>query len=193
MVRFYLIPVISPNGIRGPKYLTWRGGPAAPLFPVMTASFRDYGQEPTMLVAIDIADADDLTLSSQVDVTKFSDNLDTQLQGRLATMQAAIEALNIPGDLLTVNTTDRQVIRGIMGVFAVAQCMQGAGYSIFAGGLTLTSTVGQIPAAPRQALMDCCDRLNYDRTGITGASTIRQILVKIAQQAAPSPMLGVTV
>lgn len=195
MVRFYLTPVETnpaTNG-RGPKYFAYRGDPDAPALVSSPWQARDYGNEPLMLVAADTADSDDALLAAQTDITKFADDLDTQLGARLAAMQAALEALNLPAQMLTATTTDRQVIRGIMAIFSVAQCMQGKNFNIFAPGITLSTTLSAIPAPARQALQDCATFLGYDQMGITLASTVRQLLTKLVQQASPSPMMGVTV
>lgn len=146
-----------------------------------------------MLVAGDVSDPDDATLSALADVTKFADNLDTQLGAQLAGMQTALEALNLPAQMLTATVTHRQVIRGIMACFSVAQCMQGKGFRVFGAGITLSTLLSALPVAARQALQSCATEMGYDQTGITLASTIRQVLTLVVQQASPSPMLGVTV
>lgn len=195
MIRFYLVPVeVDPiSGRRGPKYLAYRGDPDPPALVSSGWQARDYGSSQLMLVATDASDVDDAALVSQPDVTKFADNLDTVLGARLATMQAALETLNLPAQMLTAATTDRQVIRGIMAIFAVAQCMQGKNFNIFAGGVTLATTMGSLAAAPRTALQDCAATLGFDISTITLASTVRQVLTVLVQQASPSTMMGVTV
>lgn len=200
MIRFYLVPVETANNRRGPKYFPYRGDPDPPAL-VTTGDdgsgiqwqARDYGDEPSMLLAANTSDADDATLAAQVDVTKFADNVDAQLGAQLAAMQNALEALNLPAQMLTAGTTHRQVVRGIMAIFAVAQCMQGKGFRVFGGAVTLSTTMGSLAAAPRQALQSCATSLGYDITGITLASTVRQVLTLLVQQGSPSPMLGVTV
>jgi hypothetical protein len=195
MVRFYLVPVEIGTGgnTRGPKYFPWRYDADPPALIQEPSQQRDYGNEPLMLLASDLTDAEDATLSAQIDVTKFADNLDLALGADLARMQSALEALKLPAQMLTAATTYRQVIRGIMGIFLIAQCMQGKGFNVFAAGVTLSTTLNSLSAAVRTALTDCATSLGFDTTGITGASTVRQVLTAIANQASPSPMLGVTV
>lgn len=195
MIRFYLVPVETSNAgaRRGPKYFPYRGDPDPPALVASGMEARDYGNEPSMLVASDLTDADDNLLKAQPDVVKFADNLDQQMGPDLATMQAALEALNLPAQMVGVNTTHRQVIRGIMAIFAVAQCMQGKGFNVFGGGVTLATTMGALSAGARNALQQCAIGLGYDITGITLASTVRQLLTMLVQQGSPSPMLGVVV
>lgn len=192
-VRFYLLPVEGSSGRRGPKYFPYRGDPDAPALIQANWNARDYGDEPLMLLAADLDDATSALLDGQADVTKFADDLDAQLGAQLAEMQNALEALNLPAQMLTSATTHRQVIRGIMAILTVAQCMQGKGFQVFGAGVTLATTLGAMPVAARQALQDCATSQGYDTTGITLASTVRQMLTKLVQQASPSPMLGVTV
>jgi hypothetical protein len=200
VIRFYLVPVEAAPGFTGPKYFPYRGDPDPPALVQLGddglsihKEARTYGGEPSMLLCANTTDADDATLAALVDVTKFADDLDTQLGPRLAAMQTALEALNLPAQMLTTATTDRLVIRGIMAIFSVAQCMQGKGFNIFSAGVTLSTQLSALPVAARQALQDCAAFLGYDETGITLASTVRQLLTKLVQQASPSPMLGVTV
>lgn len=192
MIRFALVPVVTVGASRGPAYFAWRDGPA-PLFPGVRWEARDYGDEPSMLIASNMSDVDWTTLGAQAGVTRFADDLDTPVgAAALAAMQASLDALNLPGNMVTATTTHRQIVRAVLGVFALLQCMQGKGYRVFNTGITLATTMGALPVMARRALSDCADTLGYDQTGITLASTVRQVLVKIAQQASPTPMLGVS-
>jgi hypothetical protein len=197
MVRFYLVPaesvVFGGQAARVPKY-----GPlsATPLVAGGTRwEARDYGVQPTFLVAFDNTAAEDTALDARADVTKFADVLDDPLGARLAEVQAGLEALNLPAQMVTAATTHRQVIRGVMGIILVAQCMQGKGRDIFAPGITLATTMAQIAAAPRGDLNSCMTTVGFATiaASATGATTVRQLLSAIAQTASPSPMLGVTV
>jgi hypothetical protein len=184
--RYFLVPAVVVNGTRGPKYFTLTvrhqmvpGTVLAQWEPI------DFGNEPSILVATDISDAESATLAGMADVTKFADDLDTPLGGRLAAMQAALEALNLPAQMLTAATPDRTIVRGIMVIFNIGQCMQGKGFNIFAPGITLPTTMGSLSAAARTALTDCVDSFGYDRAGITLASTVRDLLTKLATQTPP--------
>lgn len=193
MIRFYLVPVITAGTTRGPKYFGWRFGPA-PLFTVGWEA-RDYGTQPSMLLAADMTNPDDATLVAPGDVTKFADDLDQPLGADLAAMQSALSALNLPGQMLTVNTPHRKVVRGIMGIFAVAQCMKGKGRDIFAASVTLNTTMAQIAVAPRTDIDACMRTAGYVAIAdaATGATTVRDLLTSIANVANPSRMMGVTV
>jgi hypothetical protein len=191
MLRYFLVPAVVVNGTRGPKYFTLTarhqtipGTVLAQWEPI------DFGNEPSMLVGTDISDAESATLAGMVDVTKFADDLDTPLGARLVAMQSALEALNLPAQMLTAATLDRTIVRGIMVIFNIGQCMQGKGFNIFAPGITLATTMGSLGAAARTALTDCVDSFGYDRSGITLASTVRDLLTKLATQ--PPPRVSAT-
>lgn len=200
-VRFYLVPIEEvsrgPGTARGPKYFAWRFDPDPPaLVAGVQWAMRDYGLEPTALLAADVDAAQHTLLTSQADVTAVPANLDAQLGANLATVQAALENLHIPGDVLTASNTYRQVLRGTMAIFSLAQRFNGklgnAG-RLFPAGITLSTVYSDLSANVRQNLQDAASELGYDYSGITLASTVRDVLKKIASQQAPSPMLGVTV
>lgn len=201
--RLYLVPVETnpANGARGPKYFPYRFDPDPPALiqtgddgqNVVFDSVR-YGDEPQMLIAANVSNADDAALAALADVVKFADTLDSAVgAAALAGLQAALDAMKIPGSLVTANTTWRVVARGIIGIFGIAQCMQGKKRNIFAGGVTLATTMSQIPAAPRTDLQACCTSLGYDISSVTGGTTVRQLLVVIATQTSPRTLLDVTI
>jgi hypothetical protein len=186
VIRIFLVPAVVVNGTRGPKYFTLTaqhqtvpGTVLAPWEPI------DFGNEPSILVATDISDTESATLEGMPDVTKFADNLDTPLGTRLGAMQAALEALNLPAQMLTAAVHDRTIVRGIMAIFGIGQCMQGKGFNIFAPGITLATTMRNLSAVARAALAACIDSFGYDRTDITLASTIRDLLTQLATQTPP--------
>lgn len=197
MVRFYLVPVEVGNipvpNARVPKYSPFS---ATPLVAANTQwQARDYGMQQTMVLALDNTAAEDAALAAQPDVTKFSDNLDTPLGSRLAAMRDALELLNMPAHMLTGSSTDRVVLRGVLGIFMVAQCMQGKGRDIFTAGVQLSTTMASIGAAARNDLAACMQAVGFGAIAdaATGSTTVRDLLASIATTASPTPMLGVAI
>lgn len=195
MIRYYLVPVVvGATGVRGPKYFNFRGAPAPVLFPSALFDLQHYGPEPSMLLCSDMSDPDDALLAAQSDVTKMADNLDSQVgAANLAPLQAALAANQLPGGMVTAATTYRKVVRGIIGIFAIAQCMAGKGQPILGVGVTLNTVLSALPGQQEVTLMACGTGQGYDLSGITLASTIRQFLVTIANQASPITLLDVVV
>lgn len=203
-VRLCLIPVEeSLDGLRrGPKYIAWEGDPDPPaLISGVRRGMMPFGFEPTALLAADLTAPQVSSLSAQTDVTMIPANLDNQLGANLATVQAELEALNIPADALTASYTFRQVLRGIVAIFLVAQRFkklrglpaQNAGSRLFPAGITLASTLGDISAGARQDLAAAASALGYDYAGLTLASTLRQVLKQLATQTSPINFLGVDI
>lgn len=202
-VRFYLVPLEegmnpgSGNPVRGPKYFAWPYDPDPPAL-VMSVPWemRDYGREPTALLAADLSPGDHALVAGMSDVTAVPVNLDAQVGANLATVQTALESLNIPADTLLATHTYRQVLRGVMAIFALAQRFNGrlgqAG-RLFPSGVTFATTLGDLSQTVREELKEAAQSLGYDYSGLTGASTMRDVLKAIARQQSPSPMLGVIV
>jgi hypothetical protein len=198
-VRFYLVPIETvdrPEGgtYRLAKYFTVSRVPRASDLLSVRWQMVDFGFEPTALVAADVTTAQNTSLAAQSDVTVIPANIDNTLGANVATVQSKLEALNIPADNLVAGATYRQVLRGVIGIFLIAQrfsAMQNG--RLFPPGITLSTTLGDLSQATRQKLIDAADQLRYDRSGLDLTSTLRQVLKQIANQQSPTTMLGVSV
>jgi hypothetical protein len=95
----------------------------------------------------------------------------------------ALEALSIPAQWVISGMTYRTVLRTIVGMANFAQRCEGINPS---ARLSLTGnldkTFSQLPAATRSVLTTASDSLGLDRSGVTGATTLREILRILAQQ-----------
>jgi hypothetical protein len=198
--RICLVPlfeVTKPSGsiYRGPKYFDdGRDAPDPPLFPSVPYELRDFGLEPTGLLAANLTTAQASTLNAQPDVTLIPANLDNQIDGQLNNVVAALESLHIPGDALDATNTYRQVVRGVVAIFAVAALFhQEANARLFPAGITLSTTLGDLSQAIRNQLQAAATELGYDYDGLTLQSTLRDVLKKLATQQAPFTMLNVTI
>lgn len=193
-VRFFLWPVETNGASRGPKYLPWRYDPDPPALLNVPWSPLDFGLEPTALIAADVDAAQLATIAAQLDITVIPSNLDLQVGANLATVQASLELLNIPGDFVTAGNTYRQVLRGLIAIFSVAQRFNGLGNGrLFPAGITLATTLGAVSVSVRQQLQEAAEAKDYDYSGLTLSSTLRDVLKKLASQQAPGAMLGVTI
>jgi hypothetical protein len=193
-IRLCLIPIEGdPN--RGPKYFAWRNDPDPPaLFDGVDWAMMDFGLEPTALLAASMTAGQVSTLAGLSDVTMIPVNLDNTLSGNLATVQAALESLHIPADALTAGTTYRQVVRGIIAIFAVAQRFHGRhNGQLFPAGITLSTTLGDLSQVVRNELKASAEELGYDYSGLTLTSSLRDVLKKLATQQAPGELLGLAI
>lgn len=193
MIQYYLIPAtINYAGFRAPKYTdpVTKGGPLPVGTPV---DWLDFGQEPTFIVAIDTDAATHATIGSQPDVAQFPVNIDQNVgAANLATVQAKLEQFNIPGDAVTAATLYRTILKGVTAIFDVMQryAAISANALVFDASTNLDRTLGSIPAAIRNNLQLACDQLGYDTSGLSGSSTIRDLLKKLATQPSHLQLLG---
>lgn len=198
-IRLFLVPaeqITTPLVARGPKYFRWRFDPDPPGVAVGDNAFFDFGADDTFLVACDVTAAELSALQALSDVTVIPANLDNQLGANLATVQAELEALGLPADQLTATRTYRQVLRGVVAIFTVAQRFQYLDASdgrLFPPGITLNTTVGSLSQATRDTISQAVNDAGYTLTGVTGATTLRQVLNQLASQPSPIVLLGMTI
>lgn len=186
-LRVYFVPVIG-DGLtiatpRRPKYIS---GVIAGAFQCM-----DYGNEPTMLVAAEVTNAEHTAIAANPDVVVVPANLNNTIGVNLAAVQAALDSLNIPADWITSGMTYRTVLKWIALLFLLCQRFQGlVGGRLFPAGITLNSTVGDLTVNVRQKLLQAAGSLHLDTSAITLAMTIRVALKTLANQISLPISLG---
>jgi hypothetical protein len=182
-LNLYVMPIVgtgtSRSDPRRPKYSTT-------IFPALQWGMFDYGNEPWCLVGVvDIDVPTDSTLSGEPDVLALPANLDQAIGSGAALTRArtGLESVNIPGTWLTAANTWRDAVRFVGAVCQFAQRYQGATGGVwFTGGVTLASTFNSLPQAARDGLTVAAESFGFDTSGITGTSTLRQILLSVGQQ-----------
>lgn len=184
-IRIYLMPTIGAgtahDAIR-PKYQD------LVLANTAESDVYAFGDEPQcIVVAYDIQAAGHTELAGQADVLALPANLDQVIGAQLGTVQTALDDRNIPSQWVADIHTYRQVLRVIIQVFRFWQRAQnfraeGTVTPLFGGTVTLATRFNQLPVAVRTRLTNTADSLGFDRSGMTGAITIRQILKAMADQ-----------
>jgi len=110
-------------------------------------------------------------------------------------LKTNLEALGFPAGWVTTSHAPRDVLR-----FVRQGCNFYARYAVFAGsgkvrlfgaGITLDSTIGQLPAGVRANLLATSDSFGFDRTGITNTTTLRAALRLLWPQFPSATILGV--
>lgn len=178
--RFYLVPTMGAGTFadpRGPRYFI-NNAVAGPW------SAMDYGLEPWMIVGANLSATDEANLIGQPDVFALPVNLDQTLTAeQVATVQAKLDAINMPSAWVSTTNTWRQVAKAVMGVMAFMQRVS-VGYqaALFSGSVSLGTTYSQLPLAVRNELQAAANSFNLDTSGMTGATTIRQMLRQVGQQ-----------
>lgn len=182
VTRIYIVPAETiPAGQR------FAGGrrPAyvRDLDPIPTYRCMDYGMEPVFLLACDVDATQHATLAAQSPITVVPADLSTVVGANAAAVEAAIESWSIPANWVTSGMTYRQVLKGVATLLQFAQRLHGMfGVRAFPPGITLNTTVAQLTQAQRDKLAAVSDSFGWDRSGVTGATTMRQLLRGAAQQ-----------
>jgi hypothetical protein len=175
-VRFCLVPeIVDANGYRRPKYFDTLGVPEW--------NAMDYGLQPVFLVVSDLTQAQVDSLTANPDVTAVPLNLDNTVGANLATVQSALEALNIPGNWITSGNTYREVLKVVAKIFRFMQRFHALNLvALFGSGITLDTTISQLTAAQKLRLTNTSDNLGLDRSAIVVTTTIRQALKIVGDQ-----------
>ena len=144
----------------------------------------DYGLQPVFLALCEVDAAQHGLIAAQQNVTVIPANLSgTVGAGARAAVEAALEGWKIPGNWVTAAMTYRQVLKGVATIFQIAQRLHGMfGVEAFPSGVTLSTTMAQLTQGQRNALQAVVDSFGWDRSSITGATTMRQFLRAMAQQ-----------
>ena len=193
-VELYLIPIthLSLGGggsYNVPKYLPHRFNPAEPGLEGVRWAWVTYLLEDIGFIIADVTTAQDSQLSGYSDVLVIPplDNQITKVPQRKR-VRAALEDVMIPGLWIDVGMTYREIVRTVLNLFSFhgrfVALIQGR---VFDGSLDLDMTVGDIPQAKRDKLQEAADGFGLDYSGVTGATTIRQLLKGMADQFADEP------
>jgi hypothetical protein len=196
LMSYTLLTDANGNKNYGPKYLPRRFPNPDMLAGLEGLEGRNmrYGDELVGLVALDVTPAQHTILTGPADVTAIPLNLDNQLGANVATVQTNLETLKIPAENLQASFTFRQVVRAVAFIFEVVQILRGKGLGLLFGpGVTLATTLGALPQAVRDGLQEAAISKGVDYSGLTGASTLRQALRTVANNAVPFTFLGVEI
>jgi hypothetical protein len=151
----------------------------------------DYGSEAVYLIRTNLTADQRAALQSQPDAMVLPINLDNQVSGlALTTIQAKLEAVNLPAHWITTDMTYRQVVRGFRRVITFMQRWQGLHGEtdrLFGGVVTLDTRLNQLTAQQRQKLSAVADSFGIDRSTVTNTMTIRQVLRLLADQLPDDP------
>ncbi len=152
----------------------------------------DYGLEAVMLIAADIQAADHTTISANADVVSIPANIDANLTAAGVTQtKAALEAINIPAEWVTTALTYRQVLKQVAKVFQFFQRLHGLGAGqVFTGGVNADTVFSSLPQAAKLSLSAAADSFGFDKTTVSGSSTLRQIFKAMADQFSGSINFG---
>lgn len=178
--HLYLVPIVGGGTDADPR--------TAKYLPALGVKWGmiDYGFQPFALAAADVDGATDTSLQANGDVTKIPDNLDNLLgAGAVSAVQTALENRNIPAGWVTSALSYRTVLRTIWGFFAFLQRYAVISHNtnpIMVSSINLDTQFNQLPSNAQTNLINTAASLGLSSAGITGTSTIRQILKNISDQ-----------
>lgn len=138
------------------------------------------------LAGMRVTAAQHATIAADPEVTAIPANLSNNVGGALNATQNRLEAMNLPAGWVTSGTTWRQVLSRVIRMLHLRRQVR----TLFSDGVTLDSTFNSLPAGKRAALVAAADRLNIDRSDLTGASTLREILAALGGRGPALTLLG---
>jgi len=156
--RVYVCPlVLDASGTRVPKYIHSAS---------LDYSLIDAGKRNLCIVVADVDEAQHTTLSNQTDVVSVPANLDnTFTAGAVTSFKARLDQLNLPIAWVDTNTTYRQALRVLAGIFLLAQRFHGmTGLDLFTQ-LDNDIQIKNAPLATRQKIGLAMDSL-AEMTGV---------------------------
>ena len=201
-IRYFIVPIErhtdAGGGVkRGPQHFAWKfdQDPANSLPSSVQWSMIDYGLVDVGVVAANVTAAQVTTMTAFSDVLVIPANINNNLNAAaVSAAQTFLENINVPAGWVSTSLTYRQVLRTITGMFLYMQRVTAiAGLALDWQSVSLGTQVQNIPLAWRNAMQQAADELHYDYTGITGTSTLRQVLKSMADDWGAAPIyFGIT-
>lgn len=190
--RLYFVPIIRRGRpvYRIPKYF-WhpRSGyeGLAELEGVQHSHQLNHKLEDLFLLVADLDTTQEAALTAQADVIQIPADLDNQIPNVIVRdiVRSFLENVFIPAQWVTVGMTYRTILRVVIGLWRFRERLQHfVGVALFAAQIDLDKTVSEMPIKIQTALADAADALYLDYSGVTGSTTIRQLLYGAGQQFA---------
>jgi hypothetical protein len=191
-LRLYFVPVVHVAVPRYecPKYFPHRFNPPTAGLENVSHAWTTYLLEDVGLIAADVTTAQHSIVAAQTDVIALPVNLDVTLNaGAVNAAQAALEGWNVPANWVTTGMTYRQVVRTVVRMWRFhARMVAMSNGRLFDGTVTLSTALASLPLAARNRLKSVADSYGLDYSGVTNATTVRQLLKAMADQFADDPV-----
>lgn len=176
---------IGPTGqdVWCPKYLEVLGD--------ITWGSIHYGGHETLFYA-DLTPAQHTQLAAQSDTIQFPADLDANLtNGQVTGARAYLDSIDVPSGWVNTNRTVRDVIRGIAGIFLLAQRVRGISRQSFFDVLprNINRAFNTLSGAARSTLQQAASDLQLDVSGLTGSNTLRDFLQLAGQHWLSKPIV----
>lgn len=186
-IRYYILPITQNGVYRGPKYFVSRASETGIVCPW---AIKDYGLINECVICADILDEDHTSLSGNSDVMSLPLNIDnTMTQGAVNQAKTFLENYGIPAGWITASQTYRDVLRTVTAFFLYVQRVTNIlGRAITLTGGALDTQIKNIPTDVRNALQQAAAEAGLDYSGVTGNTTVRQVLKLFADAWGTKPI-----
>lgn len=190
MIRFYIVPIERSGSQRGPQYFKWPRDPDPANSIDVPWSMKDYGLVDVGVVAADVTTAQHNQIVAHTDVLAIPTNLDNTLNAAaVTTARNFLEALNVPAGWVGQGDTYRAVLRSVTAIFLYMQRVTAiTGTTVDWVNVPLSTQVRNIPTVWRDAMTQAATELGYDYSGVTGTTTLRQVLKSMADAWGDAPI-----
>jgi hypothetical protein len=191
-VRFCLVPSVGsgsgPQDAIRPKYFAdWsQTHPGDSI----QAEWKDFGWDGSFLVGANVTTAQQAEIASHPDVVVIPANLDSNVGANLTTVQATLEALNIPADWINAGHSYRDIIRNVLKFFQYISRFEARELTAFFFDMSLETLFSDITQAQRDAMLSAAVSLNLNTANITLSMKLRQVLRIILVQLPPITLMG---
>ena len=133
------------------------------------------------------AQSDTMRLATEANI----DNTLTTNQANAA--KTFVEDRGIPGDFINQGDTRREAIRAVVGLFLFCQRAEGilgVGFKQRAVelGVTFSTQFNDMPQEIKDLFTTVRDDFGWDNLGLTGSSTLRQIMLAISEKFETEPI-----
>lgn len=184
-LRWYIVPITLVNG--NARYASHFGGKGLTPDPELVGVEKvmmDYGIIDVGLIAANVTAAQITYLNGLSDIIVIPANIDNQIGANLATVKSKLAAFNIPSVSITGTDTYRKALREIAGEFEFMARLTAITLvnPTTLNANVLSITYGSLPQNWKNALQQAASELNYSTQGITGSSTMGDILTSVGNQ-----------
>jgi len=178
--RLYIVPIVhiefgEDREFAAPAYLWGRMTQGVDGLQGVPWAWERMVWEERGIVAVDVTPAQHDILAAQAQVIAVPETVRNMIRNYL-------EAGNLPGPWVQTGMSYRTILRTVLNVFSFFNRYVSKGGKVFVPGVTLDTTVGELPLYAVTLLQETADEFGLDYGWVTGATTLRELLKGMADQ-----------
>lgn len=180
-VNVYLMPSVQPDPDVG-AYPKYRDELVAGATGVSLSNLLFGSESLFFVVGENVPAANHATVAAHADCLAVPDLAQT-VGAQLTTVQNRLESMNIPGQWVQSTDSYGSVARVVWTYAQLLRTFQLQGFPrLFGSGITLATKWNQLPAAVQTRLQSLAAEYQFDTSGVSGQTTVRQLFVLLMQQ-----------